>query len=88
MPKLKVYRTSAGFHDAYVAASSQKAALKAWGSEHDLFARSVADVVTDPELAKEALAKPGQIIKRRQGAHMQARRTSPKDGPSSPQKRA
>lgn len=29
--KLKVYRTPIGFHDAYVAAPSQKAALKAWG---------------------------------------------------------
>lgn len=67
MPKLKVFRTSTGFHDAYVAARSQKATLKAWGSEHDLFARGVAYVVTDPELAKEPLAKPGQIIKRLRG---------------------
>src|SRR5688500_8851109 len=67
MPKLKVYRTSTGFHDAYVAAPSQKAALKAWGSEHDLFARGVAGVVTDPVLTKEPLAKPGQIIKRLRG---------------------
>ena len=33
MPKLKVYRTPIGFHDAYVAAPSQKAALDAWGSD-------------------------------------------------------
>jgi hypothetical protein len=66
-PRLKVYRTAAGFHDAYVAASSQKAALAAWGSEHDLFARGVAELVTDPELAAEPLASPGVVIKRSRG---------------------
>lgn len=35
--RLKVYRTPIGFHDTYVAAPSQKAALAAWGSGHDLF---------------------------------------------------
>lgn len=65
--KLKVYRTAAGFHDAYVAAPSQKAALAAWGSEHDLFARGIAELVTDPELSAEPLASPGVVIKRSRG---------------------
>ena len=65
--KLKVYRTAAGFHDAYVAAPSQKAALAAWGSDHDLFARGIAELVTDPELAAEPLASPGTVIKRSRG---------------------
>ncbi len=65
--KLKVYRTAAGFHDAYVAAPSQKAALAAWGSEHDLFARGIAELVTDPDLAAEPLASPGVVIKRSRG---------------------
>ncbi|MGN6268644.1 MAG: hypothetical protein ACTHM0_01985 [Sphingomonas sp.] len=65
--KLKVYRTPIGFHDAYVAAPSQKAALKAWGSDADLFARGVAEVVTDPELTPEPLARPGEVIKRSRG---------------------
>ena len=65
--KLKVYRTAAGFHDAYVAAPSQKAALAAWGSDHDLFARGIADLVTDPDLAAEPLASPGTVIKRSRG---------------------
>lgn len=65
--KLKVYRTAAGFHDAYVAAPSQKAALAAWGSEHDLFARGIAELVTDAELAAEPLASPGVVIKRSRG---------------------
>lgn len=62
-PKLKVFRTPIGFHDAYVAAPSQKAALAAWGSDANLFARGVAEVVTDPKLTKAPLAKPGEVIK-------------------------
>lgn len=63
MAKLKVYRTPAGFHDAYVAATSQKAALKAWGSDADLFARGIAEVVSDPALTAEPLARPGEVIR-------------------------
>ena len=63
MAKLKVYRTPAGFHDAYVAAPSQKAALAAWGSDADLFARGIAAVVTDPALTEAPLARPGEIIR-------------------------
>jgi hypothetical protein len=65
--KLKVFRTPIGFHDAYVAAPSQKAALEAWGSDADLFARGVAEVVTDPELTAEPLANPGEVVKRSRG---------------------
>ncbi len=65
--KLKVYRTPIGFHDAYVAAASQKAALAAWGSERDLFARGIAEVVTDPALMDEPLAAPGKVIRRSRG---------------------
>lgn len=61
--KLKVFRTSTGFHDAYVAASSKKAALEAWGAEADLFARGVAEEVTDPKLTVEPLKRPGEVIK-------------------------
>ena len=65
--KLKVFRTSAGFNDAYVATTSRKAALAAWGADADLFARGIAEEVTDPELTKEPLAKPGEVIKRSRG---------------------
>jgi hypothetical protein len=65
--KLKVFCTPVGFHDAYVAAPSQKAALAAWGSRHDLFARGLAHTVDDPELAKEPLAHPGEVIRRSRG---------------------
>jgi hypothetical protein len=63
MAKLKVFRTPAGFHDAYVAAPSQKAALAAWGSDANLFARGLAEQVTDPELMREPLAHPGDVIR-------------------------
>ena len=63
MAKLKVFRTPAGFHDAYVAAPSQKAALAAWGVEANLFARGLAEQVTDPALSAAPLAAPGEVIK-------------------------
>lgn len=61
--KLKVYRTPIGFHDAYVAAPSQKAALEAWGADANLFARGAAEAVTDPKLTKDPLSRPGQVIR-------------------------
>lgn len=76
MPKLKVYRTPIGFHDAYVAAPSQKAALKAWGTEKNLFARGAAELVTDPELIKQPLASPGEVIKRPRGSAAEYRKVA------------
>ena len=61
--KLKVFRTPTGFHDAYVAAPSRKAALEAWGADADLFARGVAEQVTDPKLTAAPLERPGEVIK-------------------------
>jgi chromosome segregation ATPase len=65
--KLKVFRTPTGFHDAYVAAPSRKAALAAWGSDADLFARGVAEEITDPQLMAEPLEHPGKVIKLSRG---------------------
>lgn len=80
MPKaLKVYRTPIGFHDAYVAAPSQKAALQAWGSDANLFARGVAETVTDPALTKEPLARPGEVIRRMRGTAAEHVAALPKD---------
>ena len=73
--KLKVFRTPIGFHDAYVAAPSQKAALEAWGSDTNLFASGAAERVDDPELMREPLADPGKVIRRLRGTmaeHMAA----------------
>ena len=65
--KLKVFRTSTGFHDAYVAAPSRQAALDAWGAEANLFARGVAEEVIDPKLTAEPLKRPGEVIKLSRG---------------------
>lgn len=65
--KLKVFRIPIGFHDAYVAAPSQKAAIEAWGSDADVFRRGEAELVTDPKLTKGPLARPGEIVKRLRG---------------------
>ena len=61
--RLKVFRTPIGFHDAYVAAPSRKAALQAWGTDKDLFARGVAEEVTDPAITAEPLAAPGTVFR-------------------------
>src|SRR5919106_3372766 len=66
--KLKVFRTPIGFHDAYVAAPSQRAALEAWGAEANIFAQGIAEQVTDPKLMEEPLARPGEVIKRLRGS--------------------
>jgi hypothetical protein len=77
--KLKVFRTAIGFHDAYVAAPSQKAALEAWGSDANLFARGMAEEVTDEALAREPLASPGKVIRRLRGTAEEQIAALPKD---------
>jgi hypothetical protein len=61
--KLKVYCTPIGFHDALVAAPSQKAALEAWGAGTNLFSQGSAHVITDAKLTKVPLEHPGQVVK-------------------------
>ena len=60
---LKVYRTAIGFHDAYVATPTKKAALEAWGADRNLFASGRAEEIADPKLTKAPLADPGKVIK-------------------------
>ena len=86
--KLKVYRTVAGFHDAYVAAPSQKAALEAWGSDRDLFARGIAEQVTDPALTAEPLAAPGTVVKRSRGTSAEQIAALPDPKPDTPERDA
>lgn len=86
--KLKVYRTVAGFHDAYVAAPSQKAALEAWGSDRDLFARGIAELVTDPALTAEPLAAPGTVVKRSRGTTAEQIAALPDPQPDTPERDA
>ena len=66
-PKLKVFCTPTGFYNALVAAPSQKAALKAWGTTTDLFGAGRASILDDPALQPKALATPGEIVKVRRG---------------------
>lgn len=66
--KLKLFRTVTGFHDAYVAAPSRAAALRAWGATTDLFAMDAAEQVNDPQLMAQALSRPGEVIKRPRGS--------------------
>lgn len=78
---LKVFRTPIGFHDAYVAAPSQKAALAAWGSDADLFARGTAEKIDDPELTREPLDEPGKVIRRLRGTAEEQIAALPKNAP-------
>jgi hypothetical protein len=78
---LKVFRTPIGFHDAYVAAPSQKAALEAWGSDADLFARGMAERVEEAALMEEPLAHPGKVIRRLRGTAEEQLASLPPDRP-------
>lgn len=65
--KLKLFKTVIGFHDAYVAAPSQKAALEAWGASTDLFGAGLAERVDDQEVCGAAFDKPGAIVTAKRG---------------------
>ena len=85
--KLKVFRTPIGFHDAYVAAPTKKAALEAWGTSTNLFARGTAEEVTDAQLMKEPLARPGEVIKKLRGTEDEQIRALSKS-PAKPKRRS
>lgn len=76
---LKVFRTAIGFHDAYVAATSRKAALQAWGAGGDLFSSGAAEQVTDPALTKAPLQQPGVVIRVARGTTAQHLAAAGKD---------
>lgn len=77
--KLKVFRTAIGFHDAYVAVPSKKAALEAWGSDRNLFAIGAAEAVEEGALAEQARATPGTVIKVARGTADQHLAALPKN---------
>ncbi|MES2495813.1 MAG: hypothetical protein V4618_06855 [Pseudomonadota bacterium] len=77
--KLKVFRTAIGFHDAYIAVPSKKAALDAWGSDRNLFAIGAAESVEDGALADKARSVPGKVIKVARGTTDQHLAALPKD---------
>ena len=83
--KLKLFKTVIGFHDAYVAAPSQKAALEAWGASTDLFGAKLAERVDNPAICQAAFEKPGTIVTAKRGTTKEwAERTRPK--PKNPSK--
>jgi hypothetical protein len=65
---LKTFQAHLGFYDTVVAAPSQAAALKAWGSRRDLFREGFAKVCNDPAAIAAASAKPGQVLRRAAGS--------------------
>ncbi len=67
--KLKVYQAPFGFHESVVAASSQAAALRAWGSHQNLFADGSAKVATDEAAIEAALAHPETPLRRAVGSN-------------------
>ena len=67
MAKLKLFKSVIGFHDAYVAAPSRKAALTAWGASTDLFSAGLAEQV-DADICEDAFERPGEIVTRKRGS--------------------
>ena len=53
-----------GFYDTVVAAASQAAALKAWGTHQNLFAGGQARVIDDPQAVEAALEHPEIPLRR------------------------
>ncbi len=62
--KLKVFQARFGFHDSVVAAPSQVAALRAWGTRQNLFAEGLARLADDPAAIAAARAHPGVPLRR------------------------
>ncbi|HEY5410797.1 MAG TPA: hypothetical protein VIJ94_08715 [Caulobacteraceae bacterium] len=68
-PRLKVFQTQLGFFDSVVAAPSQAAALRAWGTHQDLFAAGDAKITTDKAAVAAALEHPETPLQRAVGTH-------------------
>jgi colicin import membrane protein len=66
--KLKIYQTSIGFFDLAIAAPSMAAALRAWGSDTNLFQQGFAKETDDPAIVAATLAKPGVVLRRPVGS--------------------
>jgi len=67
--KLKVFQAPFGFYESVVAAPSQAAALRAWGSHQNLFSEGLAKLVTDEAAIKAALAHPETPLLRAVGSN-------------------
>jgi type IV secretory pathway VirB10-like protein len=67
--RLKVFQAQFGFHDSVVAATSQAAALRAWGTRQNLFAEGQATVTDDPQAVEAARDHPGIPLRRAVGSN-------------------
>jgi hypothetical protein len=66
--KLKVFQAQFGFYDTVVAAPSQAAALRAWGTHQNLFASGDATLATDEAAVSAARAHPETPLRRAVGS--------------------
>ena len=66
--KLKTYITNLGFFELTIAAPSMKAALEAWGMNHNTFKQGFAKETDDPKIIAAATARPGVVLKRAVGS--------------------
>jgi type IV secretory pathway VirB10-like protein len=66
--KLKVFQAQFGFYDTVVAATSQAAALRAWGTHQNLFTSGEARVATDATAVAAALEHPETPLRRAVGS--------------------
>ena len=66
--KLKVFQAQFGFYDTVVAAPSQAAALRAWGTHQNLFASGEASLATDEAAIAAATAHPETPLHRAIGS--------------------
>jgi hypothetical protein len=67
--KLKVFQAQFGFYDTVVAASSQAAALRAWGTHQNLFASGEAKLTTDEAAVAAAVKHPETPLRRAVGSN-------------------
>jgi len=67
--KLKVFQAQFGFYERVVAAPSQAAALRAWGTHQNLFASGEAKLTTEAAAVKAAIAHPETVLKRPVGSN-------------------
>ena len=67
--KLKVFQAQFGFFDTVLAAPSQAAAQRVWGTHRNLFASGHAKLATDEATIAAALAHPGTLLRRAVGSN-------------------
>ncbi len=66
--KFQVFVTNLGFFELAIAAPSMKAALDAWGMNHNAFAHGFAKKTDDAAIVEAAMAHPGTVVKRAVGS--------------------